>query len=241
MFAARVGPVSQHRAPGALGARSAPDPSAAPSAPPAGFGRSDLTMNESPRTVFLGVAALAVMVALVVGGVVTLQRVTATRAQVIASEARSRARSLASEARDRAREIDAEARADLASDSSGETVARIVLDGVRGLLDAAEQHHAAGRAQAAEALLQAAIEQLDRPHTTGAGLPGALARRRAAQIAERLGLRDLALVQIHEAMRVCGGLTDHAQVADLMTELEADSARLRGEPASPDQPAPSGR
>lgn len=198
-------------------------------------------MNESPRTVFLGIAALLVMVALVVGGVVTLQRVTATRAQVIASEARSRARALASEARDRAREIDAEARADLASDLSGEAVARIVLDAVRGLLDAAEQNLGAGRPQAAEALVVAAIEQLDRPHLSAAGLPGVLARRRAAQLAERLGLRDLALTQIHEAMRVCGGLTDHPQVADLVAELEAESARLRGDPVNADPPAPEGR
>ncbi|MBL8759178.1 MAG: hypothetical protein JNK35_12195 [Phycisphaerae bacterium] len=198
-------------------------------------------MNESPRTVFLGVAALLVMVALVVGGVVTLQRVTATRAQVIASEARSRARALANEARDRAREIDAEARADLASDLSGEAVARVVLDAVRGLLDAAEQNLGAGRPQAAEALMVAAIDQLDRHHSGEEWLPGVLARRRAAQIAERLGLRDLALAQIHESLRRCGGLADHPQVSVLTAELEAESARLRGDPVNPEQPGPHGR
>ncbi len=187
-------------------------------------------MTESPKTVFVGVSALLVMVALVVGVVLMLQRVSVTKTQLLAEEARQRARSIASEARDRTREIDAEARAELDGNAANSAAAAALAEAVQALLASAEAHLAQGRTEAGLALLDAAAAQVDMPAMAGSAETVITLRHRLGLAYQQAGRLEAALAQIEAALLVAKSATGDEPGSALTLELEALAKRLRPPP-----------
>lgn len=184
-------------------------------------------MTESPRTVIAGVAVLLAIVGLVVGGVLMLQRVSATRGQILAEEARQKARLIATEARDRAREIDAEAAREMRGDAGSGAVARAVLEGVQGLVAAARSHLSAGRPEAALALLDAAAQQIESPALRGSPDLVWPLHRSVAEAYEASGKPAAALLQWEGALQAARAVQPDDLPAGTLESLEAATIRLR--------------